>query len=133
MSSVISYLHEFSPIGQFPTFCLLVCMSVCLSVFLSYLVVVIHTHLFFTCALYHVLHVLYSTFIPQSAKLFLKSSELGLPQPLIRRRVCPPPPPPDSGGRGTLSGERGVGSKFRQFRRGNFHCGTLYIWIPSFR
>jgi hypothetical protein len=34
-------------------------------------------------------------FIPQSrqsAKLFLKSSELGLPQPLTRRRVCPPPP-----------------------------------------
>jgi hypothetical protein len=27
----------------------------------------------------------------QSAKLFLKSSELGLPQPLTRRRVCPPP------------------------------------------
>jgi hypothetical protein len=28
----------------------------------------------------------------QSAKLFLKSSELGLPQPLARRRVCHPPP-----------------------------------------
>jgi hypothetical protein len=28
----------------------------------------------------------------QSAKLFLQSSELGLPQPLTRRRVCPPPP-----------------------------------------
>jgi hypothetical protein len=27
----------------------------------------------------------------KSAKLFLKSSELGLPQPLTRRRVCPPP------------------------------------------
>jgi hypothetical protein len=26
----------------------------------------------------------------QSAKLFRKSSELGLPQPLTRRRVCPP-------------------------------------------
>jgi hypothetical protein len=26
----------------------------------------------------------------QSAKLFLQSSELGLPQPLTRRRVCPP-------------------------------------------
>jgi hypothetical protein len=28
----------------------------------------------------------------QSAKLFLKSSELGLPQPLTSRRVYPPPP-----------------------------------------
>ncbi len=27
----------------------------------------------------------------QSAKLFLQSSELGLPQPLARRRICPPP------------------------------------------
>ncbi len=26
----------------------------------------------------------------QSAKLFLQSSELGLPQPLTRRRSCPP-------------------------------------------
>jgi hypothetical protein len=42
----------------------------------------------------------------QSAKLFLLSSELGLPQPLTRRRVCPPP---GSGGRGTVAGERGVG------------------------
>jgi hypothetical protein len=28
----------------------------------------------------------------QSAKLFLQSSELELPHPLSRRRVCPPPP-----------------------------------------
>jgi hypothetical protein len=27
----------------------------------------------------------------QSANLFLQSSELGLPQPLTRRRMCPPP------------------------------------------
>ncbi len=39
----------------------------------------------------------------QSAKLFLQSSELRLPQPLTRRRVCPPPP--GSGGRGTLADE----------------------------
>jgi hypothetical protein len=38
----------------------------------------------------------------QSAKLFLQSSELGLPQPLARRLVRPSP---DSGG----EGERGVG------------------------
>jgi hypothetical protein len=30
----------------------------------------------------------------QSAKLFLQSLELGLSQPLTRRRVCPPPPQP---------------------------------------
>ncbi len=42
-----------------------------------------------------------------SAKLFLQSSELGLPQPLTRRRVCPLPPV--SGGRRTLAGESGVG------------------------
>jgi hypothetical protein len=27
----------------------------------------------------------------QSTKLFVQSSELGLPKPLNRRRVCPPP------------------------------------------
>jgi hypothetical protein len=43
----------------------------------------------------------------QSAKLFLQSSELGLPQPFTRRRVCPPSP--GSGGRSTLAGEREVG------------------------
>jgi hypothetical protein len=43
----------------------------------------------------------------QSAKLFLQSSVLGLPQPLTRRRVCPLPPV--SGGRGIHPGERGVG------------------------
>jgi hypothetical protein len=40
----------------------------------------------------------------QSAKRFLKSSELGLPQPLTCRRVCPPTL--WSGGEGTLAGER---------------------------
>jgi len=43
----------------------------------------------------------------QSAKLLLQSSELGLPQPLTWRRLCPPPF--GSGGRGTLAGERGGG------------------------
>jgi hypothetical protein len=46
----------------------------------------------------------------QSAKLFLQSSELGLSQPLTRRRVCPPPPPfTGSGGMGIIAGEGGVG------------------------
>jgi hypothetical protein len=43
----------------------------------------------------------------QSAKPFLKSLELGLPQPLTCRRVCPPPPV--SWGRSTLAGEKRVG------------------------
>ncbi len=41
----------------------------------------------------------------QSAKLFLQSSELGLPHPLTRRRVCPP----FGSGRGTLACGRGSG------------------------
>ncbi len=41
----------------------------------------------------------------QSAKLFLQSLELELPQPLTRRRLGPPPPW-FRGGRGTLAGKR---------------------------
>ena len=44
----------------------------------------------------------------QSAKLFLQSSELGLPPPLARRHVCPPPPlVQGEGAPGTLAGVRG--------------------------
>jgi hypothetical protein len=39
----------------------------------------------------------------QSTKLVLQSSELRLPQSLIRRRVCPPPPPPPVLGGGAHS------------------------------
>ncbi len=43
----------------------------------------------------------------QSAKPFLKTSELGLPHPFTRRRVCTPPPPAfGSGGAHSLAGER---------------------------
>jgi hypothetical protein len=59
----------------------------------------------------------------QSAKRFLKSSDLGLPQPLTCRRMCPPTL--WSGGEGTLAGERRGGES--QFRREDIHCGTLYI------
>jgi hypothetical protein len=52
---------------------------------------------------------LYKSQSRQSAKLFLQSSELGLPQPLARRRVCRAPPPFWFRGRGTLAGERGGG------------------------
>ncbi len=38
------------------------------------------------------------------------------------------PPSPGSGGRSTLAGERRVGGEF-QFRRGDIHCGTLYIYV----
>ncbi len=47
-----------------------------------------------------------------SARLFLQSSELGLPHPLTRRQVCPPP-----------LGKRGVGES--QFRQGDIHWDTL--------
>ncbi len=59
----------------------------------------------------------------QSAKLFLQSSDLELPLPLGRRRVCPPTL--WSGGRAhSLAGE---GSGESQFRRGDIHWGALYI------
>jgi hypothetical protein len=67
----------------------------------------------------------------QSAKIFIQSSELGLPQPLARSRVCPPSPLWFRR-RGTLAGERGVGES--QFRRGDIRCGTLCIctlWYVS--
>jgi hypothetical protein len=35
---------------------------------------------------------------PPTPQLFLLQSELGLPQPLTRRRVCPPPHPVQGGG-----------------------------------
>jgi hypothetical protein len=66
----------------------------------------------------------------QSAKLFLQSSELGLPHSLTRKRVCNPPPPapfgplhPGGGGAHSLSGE-GMGES--QFRREAIH---KYIYI----
>jgi hypothetical protein len=65
----------------------------------------------------------------QSAKLFLKSSELELPQPLTRRRGCQPPPPHPGC---TLAGERGVGSCWESPNsdEGTYvHCGTLYIYV----
>ncbi len=37
------------------------------------------------------------------------------------------PPPFNSGGRGTLAGERGVGEF--QFQRGDIQCGTLYMYV----
>ncbi len=63
----------------------------------------------------------------QSAKLFfLQSSELKLPHPLSRRRVCPPPHPLVRGRAHSLAGE-GLGES--QFRRGDIHCGALYIKV----
>jgi hypothetical protein len=59
-------------------------------------------------------------YVPQTAKLLLQSSELGLPHPLSPWRVSPPL---GSGGRThSLAGEGGGGS---QFGRGARHCGTL--------
>jgi hypothetical protein len=61
----------------------------------------------------------------QSAKLFLQSSELGLPHPPPAGE-CAPPPAFGSGGGGahSLAGE-GLGES--QFRRGDIHCGTLCV------
>ncbi len=61
----------------------------------------------------------------QSAKLILQSSELGLPHPLTRRRVCPPPLVP-GGGAHSLARE-GVGEY--QYRRRDIHCGTIYMYF----
>jgi hypothetical protein len=69
----------------------------------------------------------------QSAKLFLQSSELGLPHPLTRRRVCSPllwcAPPLWFRGRGTLASGRG-GEGTSQFQRGDRNCGNLGIYVP---
>ncbi len=70
--------------------------------------------------------------LPQSAKLFLQSSEMGLPQPLTRRASVPPPP--GSGGKGTLAGERGVG-RVPIPTRGHtlwhsFHIYTYPYFVP---
>jgi hypothetical protein len=69
---------------------------------------------------------------PQSrlcAKLFLQSSELGLPQPLSHRRVSPPPSLCPGGAVHSLARE-GVGVS--QFQRGDIHCGTLYTVYMCF-
>jgi hypothetical protein len=61
---------------------------------------------------------------------FLRSSELTelrLPQPLTGRRVCPPPR--YGGGAHSLARE-GLGES--QFRRGDIHCGILYIYDTYF-
>ena len=55
----------------------------------------------------------------QSAKLFLQSSDLGL-------APTPHPPLVSGGGAHSLARE-GVGES--QFRRGDIHCGTLYIYV----
>ena len=61
--------------------------------------------------------------IRQSAKLFLQSSGLGPPHSLAHWLVCTPPLV-WVGGAHSLARE-GVGEY--QFRRGDIHCGTLYI------
>ncbi len=59
----------------------------------------------------------------QSARLFLKSSEMGLPQPLTHRRVCPP----GSGGGAYSLAREGLGES--QFRRGDLlYTVVLFIY-----
>ncbi len=50
---------------------------------------------------------------------------IGTPQPLTRRRVCPPPPGSEGGAHSLRLAREGLGES--QFRRGDIHCGTLYI------
>jgi hypothetical protein len=61
----------------------------------------------------------------QSAQLFLQSSELGLPHPLTRRRLCTP-----------LwfreEGHTRLWERESQLRRGDRHCGTLGIYCKYF-
>ncbi len=61
----------------------------------------------------------------QSAELFLKSSQLGLPQSVTRRRVCPPPPVL-GGGAHTLARE-GLGSP-----NSNEGTYTLVLFIYTY-
>jgi hypothetical protein len=61
----------------------------------------------------------------QSAKLFVQSSELGLPNP--QARVPPPPHPPVLGGGAHSLARDGLGES--QLRRGDIHCGTFYIYV----
>jgi hypothetical protein len=62
----------------------------------------------------------------QSAKLFLQSSEWGLPHPFPRRRLCSVYPPFGYGRAHLLAGE-GLGES--QFGRGDIHCSTLDIYV----
>ncbi len=95
-----------------------VCMKVI--VYSSIISLCIQNYTCIVCAL----HSLYSR-SRQIAMLFLQSSELGLPHPLALRRV--PPPPFGSGGGAHSLAREGMGES--QFRRGDIHCGTLYIYV----
>jgi hypothetical protein len=71
---------------------------------------------------------LVSTHSRQSAQLFSSSRNWDSPNPLpnTHRRVCPPPPLVPGGMAHSLARE-GVGES--QFRRGDIHCGTLYVYM----
>jgi hypothetical protein len=53
--------------------------------------------------------------------------ELGLPYSLTRRGEYPPPPSLVPGGGAHSLAREGLGEF--QFRRGDIHCGTLYIYV----
>jgi hypothetical protein len=61
----------------------------------------------------------------QSAKLFLQSLVLGLPQNSTRRRVCPSPFG-SGGGAHSLAREGVETGEESQFQRGGIHWGTLF-------
>ncbi len=61
----------------------------------------------------------------QSAKLYLQSSELGLPHP--QASVPSPTPPSVLGGGAHSLAREGLGES--QFRGGDIHFSTLYIYV----
>jgi len=62
----------------------------------------------------------------EEAEFFLQSSELGLSQPLTRRRVCPPVL---GGGAQHSLAREGLGES--QFRRGDIHWGHIQSLVES--
>jgi hypothetical protein len=60
----------------------------------------------------------------QSAKLFLQRRNWNSPTPL-GASGCAPPPPFGPGGRAHSLAAKGLGES--QFRRGDIHCGALYM------
>ncbi len=64
----------------------------------------------------------------QSAKLFLQSSELGLPHSLTRRRLCPPPLW-FGGGAGTHSLAGNEGGRSNSNEGGDRYCDTPGIYV----
>ncbi len=65
----------------------------------------------------------------QSTKVYVPLSELGLLQPLSRKRVCPPPPDQRVGGGAHSPAAKGVGEvQFRRLEKKLSTLPTLCYW-----